>query len=237
VRLLSILIPVYNELPTVEELLSRVRAAELPAGLERQIVMVDDGSTDRTGRIAEAAGANLLRHPVNRGKGAALSTGFEGIFAAGYDRVITIDADGQHLPEEAPSFLAAAEGGAEMILGCRARLFPAMAPVRRTSNRLSSFMIATVAGLPLADVQCGYRLYTRGLIEKVGFPETGFEAESAVIVRAARAGARIETIPIDLGFVDGRPTSHYRPVLDSMRIAAGVTRSRLDMVQWTHPRS
>ena len=227
----AILIPALDAAQWIEDVVRRSLAQRLP------VWVVDDGSTDGTGMIAEKAGAKVLRHRRNRGKGGALSTGFEVIFQYGCDTVITIDADGQHLPEDVPMFLDVAADGADLILGCRARLFSKMAPVRRSSNRLSSFVIASVAGVPLEDVQCGYRLYTRALIENVGFPESGFEAESAVIVRAARAGAAIKTIPIELGFVDGRPTSHYRPIVDSLRIARGVARSRLEMVQWTDPQS
>jgi hypothetical protein len=76
-------------------------------------------------------------------------------------------------------------------------------------------------------VQTGFRLYTRGLIERTGFPEDRFEAESAVVVRAVRLGLRVVTTPVRLGHADGRATSHYRPIVDSLRIASAVIRARL----------
>ena len=142
--------------------------------------------------------------------------------------MVTLDADGQHLPEEIPILLQAAGSGAELIIGSREHLFRQMSRLRSASNRLSSRVISTVAGLDLADVQSGFRLYTRNLVETVGFPESGFEAESAVIVRAARRGLRIVAIPVRLGFADGRTTSHYRPVIDSLRIAGAVARAKLE---------
>ncbi len=85
-----------------------------------------------------------------------------------------------------------------------------------------------VAGAQLKDVQSGFRLYKRHLLETTGFPESHFEAESAVIVRAIRRGFRVVTVPVRLGFADGRTTSHYRPLVDSLRIANSVTRARFE---------
>ncbi len=202
--------------------------------LLEQVLVVDDGSSDHTGREARAAGARTVRHPVNQGKGAALRTAFADLFARGVDAVVTLDADGQHLPEEIPVLLAAAAEGGDLIVGSRAHLFDQMSPVRRASNTLSSRLIAGVAGLPLRDVQSGFRLYRRGLLASTGFPEARFDAESAVVVRAARAGFRVREVPIRLGFVDGLPTSHYRPLVDSLRIARAVARARLERGEWVH---
>jgi hypothetical protein len=107
-------------------------------------------------------------------------------------------------------------------------LFAAMNSVRRASNTLSSWAISVLAGERLRDVQTGFRLYRRDLVEALGFPETGFEAESAIVVRAARRGFELAVVPIELGFADGRCTSHYRPVADSLRIAGAVIRARLE---------
>ena len=104
------------------------------------------------------------------------------------------------------------------MIGTREHLFRQMGLMRRTSNRLSSRAISAVAGLRLADVQSGFRLYRRSLIDAVGIPEERFDAESAVVVRAARHGFRVVTVPVALGFADGRTTSHYRPIVDSLRI-------------------
>lgn len=190
------------------------------------VLVVDDGSSDATGEAARTAGAEVLRHDVNRGKGAALVTAFRTLFGRGFDAVVTVDADGQHLPEEIPVLLKAAEGGADLVLGTREHLFAQMVPARRLANRLSSWAISWAAGQPLADVQTGFRLYTRRVVEATGFPEARFDAESAVVVRAARLGFSIVTVPVRLGFADGRTTSHFRPLVDSVRIARSVARAR-----------
>ena len=170
----------------------------------------------------------MLTHPVNRGKGAALVTAFRALFGRGLDAVVTVDADGQHLPEEIPVLVMAAAGGADLVLGTREHLFAEMVPARRVANRLSSWAISWAAGQPLSDVQTGFRLYTRRLVEATGLPEARFDAESAVVVRAARRGFSIVTVPVRLGFADGRTTSHFRPLVDSVRIARSVVRARLD---------
>ncbi|MGD8375697.1 MAG: glycosyltransferase family 2 protein [Acidobacteriota bacterium] len=191
-----------------------------------EVVVVDDGSSDETGAAARRAGARVLRHSRNRGKGAALRTAFDDLLSRGFDAVLTLDADGQHLPEEIPKLLEAA--GADLVIGGRDHLFAGMRPLRRTSNRLSSRAISLVAGCRLSDVQSGFRLYRRTLLEITGFPECRFDAESAVVVRAVRRGLRVVTVPVRLGFVDGYHTSHYRAVVDSLRIARAVTRARFE---------
>lgn len=218
----AVAIPAFEAAATLAAVVRRSLA------VHPDVVVVDDGSEDGTGDVARACGVPVLVHPVNLGKGRALRTAFDHLFARGYDAVVTLDADGQHPPEEIPKLLAAWEGGADLVLGTRAHLFAAMSRVRRASNGTSSWLISHVAGADLPDCQTGFRLYTSALIATVGFPEPRFEAESAVIVRAVRNGFQVVGVPIRLDEPDGRATSHYRPVVDSLRIAGAVTRARLE---------
>jgi len=170
----------------------------------------------------------VLVHEANRGKGAALRTAFTRLFAEGCDAVVTIDADGQHCPSGVPLLLAEAERGADLVVGSRDHLFEQMCAVRRYSNRISSWWISKLAGAGLRDVQCGFRLYTRPLFEAIGLPENRFEAESAVVVRAVRRGFAVRAVVVPFGTVDGRQTSHYRPVVDSYRIFVATLRARME---------
>jgi len=216
---LAVAIPAYEAALSVGSVVART----LP--VVRDVLVVDDGSRDGTADAARETGAEVHVLPTNRGKGAALRVAFDILFSSGFTGVVTLDADGQHLPEEIPRLLAAADG-ADLVLGTRDHLFAEMSALRRCSNRLSSRAISWAAGQSMSDVQTGFRFYTRELIERTGFPEPRFEAESAVVVRAVRLGLHVTTTPVRLGHADGRTTSHYRPIVDSMRIAAAVARSR-----------
>lgn len=216
------IIPALNAERTVPRVIAQARQQIEP------VVVIDDGSTDATGEVARAVGAIVLRHDVNRGKGAALKTGFAWARENGYDGVITLDADGQHLPSEIPKFLRQREeGGEDLIIGGRAHLFGQMLPRRRNANRFSAWCIAKCSGVPITDSQSGFRFYSARLIDGIKLHTDGFDMESEVIVRAGRGGYRIVTMPIELGFVDGLSTSHYKPLKDTLRIAWTVTRARL----------
>ena len=191
------------------------------------VLVVDDGSADRTAEVAREAGAQVVSHPTNRGKGAALKTGFAYALEHGFDAVVTLDADGQHLPHEIPKFLAArAETGADLIIGGRAHLFGQMLPRRRFANRFSARCIAFASRTNVTDSQSGFRLYSANLLRAVRLRSDGFDMESEVIVHAGWRGFKVITIPIDLGFVDGQSTSHYKPLMDTVRIAWTVIRAR-----------
>jgi len=215
----AVAIPAFEAAPFVGAVVAR---AQRVIG---DVLVIDDGSSDGTANVARATGAEVHVLPRNLGKGAALRVAFDILFSSGFSGVVTLDADGQHLPEEIPRLLEAA-GDADLVLGTRDHLFDEMSTLRRCSNRLSSRAISWAAGSPVSDVQTGFRFYSREVIERAGFPGQRFEAESAVVVRALRLGLRVATTPVRLGNADGRATSHYRPVRDSLRIGAAVMRSR-----------
>jgi len=213
------LIPAYNAQRTVAKVIAEARQYIEP------VIVIDDGSKDSTGEAAKAAGATVLRHDVNRGKGAALKTGFAWALDQQFDAVITLDADGQHLPAEIPKFLQAND--ADLVIGGRAHLFHEMLPRRRNANRFSAWCIAKCSGAMITDSQSGFRRYSARLLRAIKLHTDGFDMESEVIVLAGKRGFRIVTIAIDLGFVDGLSTSHYKPLKDTLRIAWTVTRARL----------
>ncbi|MEK6374986.1 MAG: glycosyltransferase family 2 protein [Acidobacteriota bacterium] len=216
-----VVIPALNAERTIADVIRGCRE------VTSEIVVIDDGCSDRTAGVAKDAGATVVSHGVNRGKGAALKTGFSYALLRGYGAVITLDADGQHLPREIPKFLAArAETQADLIIGGRSHLFHQMLPRRRMANRFSAWSIGGLSGTGVTDSQSGFRLYSSNLLLKARLRTDGFDLESEVIVRAGRDGFKVVTIPIDLGFVDGLSTSHYKPVADTLRIFWTVTRAR-----------
>jgi glycosyltransferase involved in cell wall biosynthesis len=191
------------------------------------VIVIDDGSTDRTGDVARENGAAVIRHDINRGKGASLKTGFQYAIEQGYDGVVTLDADGQHLPSEIPKIIQGhVEGGADLVIGGRAHLFGDMLPRRRIANRFSAWTIARCAGVRVTDSQSGFRFYSTRLLRAIRLHTDGFDMESEVIVRAGRGHFKIITVPINLGFIDGLSTSHYKPLKDTLRIAWTVFRAR-----------
>jgi len=216
-----VLIPALNAERSIGAVVSDCKA------VNEDVLVVDDGSADGTASIAREAGAQVVSHPVNRGKGAALKTGFAYAIEHGFDAVITLDADGQHLAREIPKFLAArSEHGADLIIGGRAHLFGEMLPRRRFANQFSARCIAYAAKTNVTDSQSGFRLYSANLLRAIRLRSDGFDMESEVIVQAGCRGFKVITIPIDLGFVDGQSTSHYKPLGDTIRIAWTVFRAK-----------
>jgi glycosyltransferase involved in cell wall biosynthesis len=216
-----IVIPAYNAAHTVADV---IRAARKEID---DVVVVDDGSHDGTGDVAKAAGARVLTHAQNRGKGASLKTAFTHALDLGYDGVITIDADGQHLPHEVPKFIACRnETNADLIIGGRSHLFAGMLPRRRIANRFSASVLTKVAKTRITDAQSGFRFYSARLLRNVKLKSDGFDLENEVIVRAGCGGYKVVTTPIELGFIDGLSTSHYKPLKDTLRITWTIFRVR-----------
>jgi glycosyltransferase involved in cell wall biosynthesis len=197
------LVPAFDEAPRVGATV-RGAAAHLP------VLVVDDGSTDGTADAAEAAGATVIAQHPNQGKGAALRTGLRWAIEAGFEAVVTLDADGQHDPAEIPRFLAAYRATKPALVVGR-RSFRRMPPLRRLANELGGRTISWAVGQPIPDNQSGYRLIGRPLAEVLlGSKEAGFEFEVEMIVTCIRAGWPIAWVPIRTIYA-GEP-SHIRPV-------------------------
>ena len=209
------LIPAWNEAERIGPVVRGARA-RLP------VLVVDDGSVDETGEAARDAGAMVVRHPENRGKGAALKTGFAWALEHGYDAVLTLDADGQHDPAEIPKFLAAFEAGAgDLIIG--ARDFSKMPWPRWWSQPLGCWLLSRALGVPIQDNQSGYRLLTRRLLERMRLTSTGFEMEVEMIAEAVRLGLPIAWVPIRTIYGIGKP-SNFHPLWDTIRFLQMVWR-------------
>ncbi len=188
------IVPALNAESTIEELIKRIKASVE----EIQIVVVDDGSYDKTSEIAEANGAVVLNHENNRGKGSALQTGFDYVKNISKSEfVITIDADLQHQPEDIGMLIfKQQESCADIVIGWRERIGTRMPVHRILSNTITSAMVSMRTGIKVRDSQCGFRLIKRSVIEKIQLESKGYEAETEFLIKSGRAGFTIDFIPI-----------------------------------------
>ena len=199
------LIPAYNEVRYIADVVKRT-LEHLP------VIVVDDGSNDGSGAAAALAGAKVIAHKTNQGKGAALNTGFNYAVHRGVDALITLDADGQHDPDEIPLFIEAFRAGkGDLIIG--QRTFAEMPTKSQFGNRVGTWLLGKAMGQPVPDNQSGYRLLSRPVMEQVRPSSSRFEAEVEILLRAQMAGFRLGWVPIKTIYNDKK--SHFRPVHDS----------------------
>ena len=214
------LIPAFNAASRIGEVLDRVEKV-IPAD---RIVVVDDGSTDETYGVATKRGVQVVQHPVNRGKGAALATGFRKATSMGMEYVVTLDADNQHDPAEIPNFVRRiAETGADIVVGNRSTAPGGMPWLRRATNWFTSRVVSGLAHCSIPDSQNGYRMIRLRAIEGIKFVTSRFETESELLVKAGRAGARIDSVPIQS--IYGEEVSAIDPVVDTARFFRMVVRA------------
>ena len=216
---LAIVVPAYQAATTVGAVVARILVTVPGAS----VVVVDDGSTDGTGSAASAAGATVVRHDTNRGKGAALRTG---VTAAtrhpGGGRgeasvIVTVDADGQHPPEEIPRLVAPiTDGRADLVLGARERT-GVMPRGRRLTNWLSAALASRIGGRPIPDAQTGFRAFTAEVAAVVRPPQCRYDYEAAFLLEALAHGMRVTSVAIPTVY-DGAP-SHFRALADTWRLA------------------
>ncbi len=206
------LIPAYCEERFIADVVRRTRAQ-----LE-DVLVVDDGSPDRTATLAQEAGAEVLVHSQNLGKGMAIQTGLRDLGTRGADYVLILDADGQHLPEEIPRFLeAVAQRPDKMLVGNRMHDTKDMPWKRRLTNQFMSGQISLLCGQHIPDTQCGFRMIHRDLFPRLlAASKAGrFDYETEMLILAAWRGERIGAVPIST--VYGEETSSIHPVRDGAR--------------------
>ena len=220
-------IPALNAESSIGEVIDRTKEY-VP-----RVIVVNDGSTDSTAEVSISRGVEFISIPVNRGKGYALRRGFSHALNRGCRAILTLDADGQHDPGDIPKFLQAHERDADAILiGSRmaqAEHFPRQ---RYYSNRAAVFFISqALRGQYLEDTQCGYRLYPAKAIETIRLTTRHFQTETEVLLRAARRGIRLSSVPVRNIYWNGNaPRSHFRPVVDTFYICLVVLQAYLGII-------
>lgn len=212
-RKFCILIPAYNEAKAIGVIVKILCERRLP------VYVVDDGSVDDTATIAKRQGAIVVSHHSNEGKGASIIDGAKHILSGDFDAVLIMDGDGQHSVDDVEKFFSKMEEtGADIVIGNRMLDTSSMPYVRIKTNQFMSGLISMIAGQAVADTQCGFRLIKKEVLEKVKLESRRFDIETELIIKAARLGFRIESVPIKT--VYGGEVSRINPVIDTLRFIA-----------------
>ncbi|HTC46534.1 MAG TPA: glycosyltransferase family 2 protein [Candidatus Aquilonibacter sp.] len=207
------LIPAFNEAPYIADVVERAREHVT------EVVVIDDGSGDGTAEIAEAAGATCLQLPGNCGKASALRTGMAYARDHDFTYIITLDGDGQHLPEDIPVMLRVAEEtGADLIIGARDFDRALMPRSRYFSNVIGSRLASALVGCKIRDSQSGFRLFRLDKIDGAKLRSRYYEFEMEILIKMARAGCTIAHAPIRSVYDEGHARSKMKPVRDTVRV-------------------
>ena len=207
---IAILIPALNEERAIR------RVVESALAVLPDVIVVDDGSTDRTVEELADLPISLLRHATPRGKGESLREGFREALRRGFDAVVAMDGDGQHDAADIPRMLAAAKSFPDcLVIGARIRTRANQPNARRRANAVADWGISWGCGIPVADTQSGQRYYPRAAMELVDLPAQGFVFEAAILIAAVReAGLGVVSVPIETRYSGEFRLSHFRPIRD-----------------------
>ena len=209
-----VLIPCLNEEAAIGEVVQSVLSLGVP------VIVVDDGSDDRTPEIVSQMPVTLLRHPQRMGKGEGLRTGFREALRQGFDAVLTMDGDGQHLASDIPRIAAAAQRYPKhIVIGARLLEREQQPKGRRRANAVADWGISWACAQPVADTQSGQRWYPRAALDLVDLPAENFVFEAAILIAASREkGLGVVSVPIASRYQGEFRISHFSPVRDVTRI-------------------
>ena len=205
------LIAAYNEAPTIEQVVEQSREHV------SAVVVVDDGSMDGTRLSAERAGAEVLRHDVNRGKGVAVRTGLEYVLPRDYTHILFMDGDLQHDPRDIPLLLERAQSGpGDFVVAEREFRKSEMPPARFYANRIGSRVMSRIIGTPIGDSQTGFRLIRSHYLRAVRLTARRYEVEAEILIKVVRQGATLDRVVVPTTYTNVR--SKLRPFRDVFRI-------------------
>ena len=213
------LIPAYNEEIAIGSVVLKTKPHV------DEVFVVDDGSHDDTAEVANDAGATVVQHEMNKGKGAALKTGISRILEMDFDAVIFLDADGQNNPNEIPRLVKAlVDEDLDIVIGSRfidGRSVD-IAGYRRVGQKVLDKITNGIASTNLTDTQSGFRAFSRNAIDKLSFKQDGLDIESGMLMEATKLGLKIKEVPISVRYDVGKPSQH--PVVHGFNIVVSLTR-------------
>lgn len=206
-------IPAYNEESKIFDLVNRTKK------FVDEVVVCDDGSTDNTLINAKSAGAVVIKHEKNLGKGAALNSLFNYIKKSNADLIITIDGDGQFLPEEIPKLIKSIiEKKSDIVIGYRFDDATEMPTYRKFGNKVLDKMTSMASKLPFRDTQSGFRVYSKKAIDLIDFKSSGFAADAEILIDASKKGLKISEEKITVLYNTGGKTSTKDPLSHSAEV-------------------
>lgn len=219
-------IPAYNEEGPIADVIKRAY------NYADKVIVYDDGSSDQTYKEAQKAGAFVIRGDKNRGKGAALKSLFDYAKENNADVMITIDGDGQFLPEEIPKLLnPILEKKSDVVIGYRFDDKTEMPNYRKFGNKILDRITNLASELPFKDTQSGFRSYSKKAINSINFSDTGFGVDSEILVSASRNGLKISEEKVTVIYDTGWETSTKNPISHT----GGVLSSLIELIALRHP--
>ncbi len=207
---ICIIIPVHDESKTISYLVQEICSKNL------DVIVVDDGSSDFSGEIAREQGALVISHSEKLGKGVSLRDGFSYAVEHSYDGVISMDGDGQHLVSELDVFIEKAnQYPSSVVSGSRMKNCKNMPKIRKLINRAMSSLVSNLCHQRIPDSQCGFRYISVDVLKSITLSSSDFEIETEVLIKAARKGFKVHSIPIQT--IYRNELSKINPVIDTFR--------------------
>jgi len=219
-------IPAFNEEELIYDVIQRCKLHV------DKVIVCDDGSTDHTSDVANKAGAVVLQHKQNQGKGNAMKTLFEYAKKNGVDVMITIDGDGQFLPEEIPKILEPiTKENADIVIGYRFDDNEEMPSYRKIGNKVLDKFTNLASDLPFRDTQGGFRSYSKNAINTIKITTDGFSVDSEILIDASKKGLKIVEKKVTVIYNTGSSTSTKSPISHSTEVIT----SLLEIIAINHP--
>jgi glycosyltransferase involved in cell wall biosynthesis len=217
---ITVVVPAHNEEDRIGEVLKDLKKTKLP------VIVVDDGSKDKTFKIVKNLGVIALQHKVNLGKGAALKTGCEAAFSMGAEAVVLMDSDGQHKIEDLPHFIDALEKDEfDVVFGSR-NLSHGVPFVRYMGNKTASVLVSFLFGIYVSDLICGFRGLSKRAFKKLSWESTGYGVETEMAIRTAKFGLKYCEVPVQTIYYDNVKGV---TILDAFNIFFDVIRWRIKL--------